>query len=141
MNTIYNLKEVSKLAQAILNEYAGQAVFIFEGNLGAGKTTLIKAMCQELGVTTTVSSPTYNIVNEYDGEKQLVYHMDLYRLKNEGELFDIGIESYLNTPNTFLFVEWGDLLMPFLDSYVLVKLTTEKPENRTCSIELLSKAQ
>lgn len=139
MNTTYNLQEVNKLAQAILKEYAGQAVFIFEGNLGAGKTTLIKAMCLELGVINTVSSPTYNIVNEYDGEKKMVYHMDLYRLKNEGELFDIGIESYLNTPNTFLFVEWGDLLLPFLDSYVLVKLTTDEPDNRICSIELLSK--
>jgi len=134
----YDLTEVSKLAQTILTEYTGQTVYVFDGNLGAGKTTLIKSLCKELGVKTTVSSPTYNIVNEYEGKEYLIYHMDLYRLKNEEELFDIGIESYLNTSKTFLFVEWGDLLLSFLDSYVLVKLTTEDPKNRTCLLKLVN---
>lgn len=133
----YTLEKVPQLAEKILVEYAEQSVFIFEGDLGAGKTTLIKSLCQQLGVETTVSSPTYNLVNEYEAKKQLVYHMDLYRLKDEAELFDIGIESYLSSSNTIIFVEWGDLLIPFLEQYVLVKLTTEEPKSRSCFVKLI----
>lgn len=113
-----------------LIEFSGQEkVFLFDSPMGSGKTTFIKAVCGFLGVTDTMSSPTYSIVNEYNtinGAK--VYHFDLYRLKSTNELLDIGFEEYVNSGN-YLFIEWPELAIPFLDSYVRIIIDTDSDSN------------
>ncbi|CAG5004184.1 tRNA threonylcarbamoyladenosine biosynthesis protein TsaE [Dyadobacter sp. CECT 9275] len=83
-------------------------VWLFQGQMGAGKTTIIKTLCQNLGITTLVHSPTFALVNEYSGpEKEIVYHFDFYRIKDETEALDIGIEEYFDSGH-FCFVEWPE---------------------------------
>ncbi|MGI4875650.1 MAG: tRNA (adenosine(37)-N6)-threonylcarbamoyltransferase complex ATPase subunit type 1 TsaE [Janthinobacterium lividum] len=110
---------------------AGQPVVAFEGEMGAGKTTLIRALCAELGVADDVSSPTFALVNEYrDGRGRPVYHFDFYRIDSEAEAAQLGAAEYFDSGYLCL-VEWparvAGLLPP---SYVLVELTTTGPESR-----------
>ncbi len=85
-------------------------IWLFYGDLGAGKTTLIKAICKQLGVSETVlSSPTFSIINEYRGKDSLVYHFDFYRMRNETEILDLGLEEYFES-NAYCFVEWPERL-------------------------------
>lgn len=91
-------------------------IFVLEGEMGAGKTTLIKAFCQELGVKDPVSSPSFSIINEYrreSGEK--VYHIDLYRIGDEEELYDMGIEEIVDESH-YCFIEWPEKAGNFLPS-------------------------
>jgi len=92
--------------------------------MGSGKTTLIKALCKELGCRDEASSPTYAIVNEYHGE-QLIYHFDLYRLKDEEELMDIGFSDYIES-GAYCLIEWPELALPFLDSYISVDISVNE---------------
>jgi tRNA threonylcarbamoyladenosine biosynthesis protein TsaE len=90
--------------------FAGERkIFLFHAEMGAGKTTLIKALCSRLGVTDQMSSPTYSIVNEYHTEAgKKIYHFDLYRLRNADECLDIGFEEYLSS-NAYCFIEWPEV--------------------------------
>lgn len=105
--------ELGSVAHKLVLEGSETPVWLFEGPMGIGKTTLIKAICAELGVRDTVQSPTFGIVNEYrtDGGK-LLYHFDCYRLKYEEEAFDIGIEEYLDSGNLCL-IEWPERISSF----------------------------
>lgn len=109
-----------------LIEFAkGQRVFLFDAPMGSGKTTFIKSLCSFLGVSDTMSSPTYSIVNEYDTNNMYkIFHFDLYRIKSSEELFELGFEDYLNS-NHFLFIEWPDLAIPYLDSYLRIIIQSE----------------
>ncbi len=115
--------EMHAAAAAGLIAFAGpERVFLFEAPMGAGKTTFIKALCARLGVTDTMSSPTYSVVNEYaTGNHQRIYHFDLYRLKSTPELMDIGFEEYLASGN-YLFIEWPELAVPLIGSHVKVNI-------------------
>ncbi|MFZ1705142.1 MAG: tRNA (adenosine(37)-N6)-threonylcarbamoyltransferase complex ATPase subunit type 1 TsaE [Saprospiraceae bacterium] len=93
----------------ILKSFPNCKIFLLEGNLGSGKTTLVKYFCQKLNYTGMVNSPTYSIINEYEVESQTIYHMDLYRLKNREEVLDIGIEEYFYS-NMYCFIEWPELV-------------------------------
>ena len=107
MEIIFSLDEINSVAKKIISE-TSQKVLLFKGNMGAGKTTLIKALAQELGVTSTTSSPTFSLVNEYQStNNQLIYHFDMYRIKNELEAVNIGIEDYLYSGN-WCFIEWAE---------------------------------
>lgn len=125
------------LAAKQLIEFAGkEKVFFFDAPMGAGKTTFIKAICQFLKVTDTMSSPTYSIVNEYNTENKLkIFHFDLYRLKSSQELFDIGFEDYMNSGN-YVFVEWPEMAMPFVDSYVRIIINSDS-NNRYLRAEII----
>jgi len=107
--------ELVKVASDILQELPASRVFLFSGQMGSGKTTLIKQLCRVLGVTDNVNSPTFTLVNEYatsGGEP--VYHFDLYRLEKETEALDFGMEDYLCSGH-YCFIEWPEkapLLMP-----------------------------
>lgn len=90
-------------------------VFAFYGKMGAGKTTFIKAVCQELGITDTVTSPTFAIINEYAGAGHTIHHIDCYRLKNVREFLDIGGEDYLYSGD-WCFVEWPGIIQSVLPS-------------------------
>ncbi len=101
-------KELQVAAARLLSEFPDRRVFTFTGDLGAGKTTFIKALCKELKVTDATSSPTFAVVNEYRTEQNgAVYHFDLYRMKSLSEVFDTGIEEYLYSGN-YCFIEWPD---------------------------------
>jgi len=105
MELIFKLKNIQEAAQNILKSNPNKVILV-NGKMGAGKTTFIKQLAKELGVTSATSSPTFSIVNEYQGKDSIVYHFDVYRLKNETEALDMGIEEYLYSGN-WCFIEWA----------------------------------
>lgn len=106
--TISEIDELKNTAKELMHAFPEQRVFLFEAEMGAGKTTFIKELAKQLGVTSNLSSPTYSIVNEYKSEKGNVYHFDLYRLKNFNECLDFGMEEYVNSGN-YCFIEWPEI--------------------------------
>lgn len=128
---INNLDELSGAAKALLNFAGEEQIFIFEGDMGAGKTTFIKALCAELGVHENVSSPTFSIVNEYEAGNSSIYHFDFYRIKNLQEAYDIGYEEYFYSGNKCL-IEWPERIEELLpEHYVKVAIAAKSPEQRT----------
>jgi len=103
----YTLKDIDKVAKQIL-KYATFKTFLFKAEMGAGKTTLIKALIKALGCKDVVRSPTFSLVNEYKTNNETIFHFDLYRLENENELYDFGFEDYLQT-NAYVFIEWPEI--------------------------------
>jgi len=118
------LKDIRKVAFEILAQTEGIKILTFTGDLGAGKTTLIKAICEELGVEDIVGSPTFSIINEYRlPNKNPVYHFDCYRLNAERQLNEIGVDEYLFSGH-YCLVEWPELLKNLLpENYVSISLT------------------
>ena len=103
------LEELDKVAAKLL-EIGYPGVWCFHGDLGTGKTTLIKSICLKLGVTSGVTSPTFSIINEYTGRpSERIYHFDFYRLKKETEAYDIGVDEYFES-GQFCFVEWPEFI-------------------------------
>lgn len=110
----YTLDEVPRMAAALLQRYPDCHLFLLTGELGAGKTTLAKAICRALGVREAVTSPTFSIVNEYQRQGgDPVFHIDLYRLESEEEALGIGIEDYLHSPY-YTLVEWPGIIQNLL---------------------------
>ena len=126
------------LAEGRRSDASGQMVWLFEGNMGAGKTTLIKALCRVLGVVSMVQSPTFSIVNEYTThEGKPVYHFDCYRLRNETEALDIGIEEYFDS-GYYCFIEWPDRITALWPAtYYQIRLTADPDNRRTVETELI----
>lgn len=126
------------LAAAELIRFADtQHIFLFEAPMGAGKTTFIKALCTQLGVVDTMSSPTYAVVNEYATRESLrLYHFDLYRLKSSMELLEIGFEEYLDS-GSYLFIEWPELALPLIGSHIKVTIEVNGNIRYLCA-ELIS---
>ena len=106
MKLTYDLTGLDEIAKLIIAK-AKHKTLLFNGEMGAGKTTLIKAVCDFLGVQDNVSSPTFSLVNEYEGDGKLIYHFDFYRIKNEEEAYAIGFEEYEYTSD-YLFIEWSE---------------------------------
>lgn len=107
MEIHFSLDEINDVAKKIISENP-KKVILFHGNMGVGKTTLIKALATELGVSKATSSPTFSLVNEYQAnDNQLVYHFDVYRLNSETEAMDMGIEDYLYSGH-WCFIEWAE---------------------------------
>ncbi|SNR47850.1 tRNA threonylcarbamoyladenosine biosynthesis protein TsaE [Maribacter sedimenticola] len=126
MELIYTEQDLPSIARTIL-EYVDTKILAFYAPMGAGKTTLIKALVRELGSTDNVSSPTFGLVNEYqlDNGELLAYHFDFYRLKDETEALDMGLDDYLQS-NAWIFMEWPE------------KIPNLTPENmHTLKIEIL----
>ncbi|MDN6310878.1 MAG: tRNA (adenosine(37)-N6)-threonylcarbamoyltransferase complex ATPase subunit type 1 TsaE [Flavobacteriaceae bacterium] len=111
--TDYQLKDLDRVADQILKQVTHQKI-IFKGDLGAGKTTLIKALVQKLGSDDLVSSPTFSIVNEYKLKASKIYHFDFYRIENEEEAYDIGFEDYIDA-DAWVFIEWPEKIPHLLD--------------------------
>lgn len=124
-------------AAALLKEFGGCTVWVFTGEMGAGKTTLIKAFCRALRVTDTLSSPTFSIVNEYRTAKDTpVYHFDFYRLKREQEAVDIGVEEYLYS-GQYCFIEWHERIPSLLpEEYIEIRILPEDVNHRTLELVL-----
>ncbi len=111
---IYKIEDLPEVAKKVIASAGTRKIWIFEGEMGAGKTTLIKAICKELGVLSNVQSPTYSIVNEYLTDLgETIYHFDFYRLKNESEALDFGVEEYFDSGNICL-LEWAEKIESLL---------------------------
>lgn len=111
---INNIQGIREAAKAFVNAMRDNTVFAFYGKMGAGKTTFIKAVCEELGVEDVINSPTFAIVNEYlDRNGAPIYHFDFYRIKKEQEVLDIGYEDYVHSGNV-CFMEWPELIEELL---------------------------
>ena len=107
---------------------------LFQGAMGAGKTTLIKALCQKLGVSDRVSSPTFSLVNEYQALEGKVFHFDLYRIEEEHEALDFGIEEYWDS-GAWCFVEWAERIPSLLpSSYTEVQLSVIDATTRSLTV-------
>jgi tRNA threonylcarbamoyladenosine biosynthesis protein TsaE len=107
MELIFQLQDIEKAADSFWHVFPLQRIFAFHGNMGSGKTTFIHALCVIRGVTDTVGSPTFSIINEYRYSGGKIYHMDLYRLKDEGDALRAGVEDVLYSGDLCL-VEWPD---------------------------------
>ena len=124
MNIIFSLDEINEVAQQILAQNLHK-VILFHGEMGVGKTTLIKALAKKIGVKGSTSSPTFSIVNEYQTtDNHIVYHFDFYRLKIETEALDMGADEYFYSGN-WCFIEWAEKipnLIPDLHSVITISL-------------------
>jgi tRNA threonylcarbamoyladenosine biosynthesis protein TsaE len=124
MKIEFNLDEIEAVAKQVL-DVNPEKVILFNGEMGAGKTTFIKALCEQLGVKNPTSSPTFSLVNEYQiADNELVYHFDVYRLKNQNEALDMGIDDYLYSGN-WCFIEWSEKipdLIPEKHSVVIISV-------------------
>ncbi len=128
--TIKHIEELNAVADEIILLTKANSVFCFYGNLGAGKTTLIKLICEKLKVTDSIASPTYPIINEYHYPNGIIYHIDLYRLKSIDEALNIGLEEYLYSGN-LCFIEWPDNFESILpDKHIKIKISKFE-EDRT----------
>lgn len=123
-------------ADKFINLTKGKKIFAFYGSMGAGKTTIIKSICEALGALDTVTSPTFTLVNEYKTSRgESLYHIDFYRIRKTEEVFDFGIEEYLSSGN-YCFIEWPELVTGiFPAGTVSVRITVTDDEQRILDIE------
>ncbi len=126
----YSLKELSQVAGALLKAYGHKPIWAFQAPMGAGKTTLIAAICKEMGITDHVTSPTFAIMNQYDAAGKLVFHMDWYRLQDEKEAHGAGVEAALEQAD-HCFIEWPENAKGLLpDDTQVFQIEILDPEHR-----------
>ena len=133
MEYTYTIQNLPEIAEKVLL-HTSNKILLFYGTMGVGKTTLIKELAKRLGVTETINSPTFSIVNEYEIEDDKVFHFDFYRIKNEEEVLDIGIEEYFDSGH-WIMIEWPEKinnLLPFNNTKI--NLIKNKNESRTINI-------
>lgn len=131
MKTTYTEKDLNKVAETVVSS-VGSKTLCFYGEMGAGKTTLIKAIIKYLGAVDIGNSPTFGIVNEYESAEGelLAYHFDFYRLNDENEALDLGLEDYLNS-DAWIFVEWPEKISSLLpDDVTNIYLETIDEQTR-----------
>jgi len=125
---ISNPSQIRQAAAEFLKAVGDRRVIAFYGPMGVGKTTFIKALCEEKGVADTVNSPTFAIVNEYtDAEGEAIFHFDFYRIKQLAEVVDLGYENYIDSGSLCL-MEWPELIEPLLPDEVLKVYLSEDPQ-------------
>lgn len=130
MEVYFNLNEIKSIAKQVLAQNPNK-IILFHGEMGAGKTTFIKALVQSLGVSEATSSPTFSLVNEYESENgETVFHFDMYRLNSESEAYDMGIDEYLYSGN-WCFIEWAEKIPNLIpEEHSTIHIKTEKDGKR-----------
>lgn len=133
---IQSLEEISSAVRQFVESIGERSIFAFYGSMGAGKTTLIKAICEELGVEDVITSPTFAIVNEYTtGTGKPLYHFDFYRIKKLDEFYDMGGEDYFGSGN-LCFIEWPELIEDVLpEEAVIVNIKEVDDGSRLVTVE------
>lgn len=133
----YSEGEIPEIARELIKQADQERIWCFYGEMGAGKTTLIKAICHELGVIDQMSSPTFAIVNEYlDDHGESIYHFDFYRLKTPQEALDIGIEDYFYS-DSYCFIEWPEKISGLIpESHIDILITSDGPTTRSIEMKL-----
>lgn len=123
MELSFLLEGIDEAVKAVLNAKPNK-VILFNGEMGVGKTTFIKMLCRELGVQEATSSPTFSLVNEYETDSgELIYHFDVYRLKDETEAYDMGMDEYLYS-GAWNFIEWAEKIPSLIpDEHSVIDLT------------------
>lgn len=135
--TFSSVEELPAVARQLLKTYPEERFYAFFGKMGAGKTTLIKELCAQLGVEDNVCSPTFAIINEYSsGEGEPVYHFDFYRLKSLDEAYDLGYEEYFYS-GCYCFSEWTEKIEPLLPEHYLRVAIDEVDAVRTLTAEVV----
>lgn len=134
MEITFSLEELNEVAQQILDQNPNK-VILFHGEMGVGKTTLIKVLAKKLGVTEATSSPTFSLVNEYQASNnQLVYHFDFYRINTETEALDMGVDDYLYS-NNWCFIEWADKIPNLIpDSHSVISISLQADGKRILTL-------
>lgn len=130
MDSIYTLDQTDEIAAQLVQQYASQPVWVFQAPMGAGKTTLIAAIGKALGIQDAMSSPTFSIMNEYDVQGKLIYHMDWYRLESAAEARQAGVEAAMEEADMSL-VEWPEKapnLVP--DNAIVIHIEILDPNRR-----------
>lgn len=134
MEKVFDINSIDEAAKEMLNHVKHKTI-LFYGDMGAGKTTFISALVKALGGKEDVSSPTFSIVNEYQVKDDLVYHFDFYRIENETEVLDIGIEEYFYSDH-WIFIEWPDKIAGILPKEADISyIKVNKDGSRTLKIE------
>jgi len=133
--TIHDESELNLLVDAFLDIARDTKVAFLYGDLGAGKTTFVKSLVKRLGATEEASSPTYSLVNEYEIEGGKLYHVDLYRLNDEEEALDIGIEEYIYSGH-YCLIEWPQVVERLVEEVVTIKIVTNEDESRSVELDL-----
>lgn len=130
MKLEFSINELEEVARKVVSSNPNK-VILFNGEMGVGKTTFIKALCKELGVHELTSSPTFSLVNEYETDKgELIYHFDVYRLKSENEAYDVGMDEYLYS-GAWNFIEWAEKIPSLIpDEHTVIDLTKLPNGNR-----------
>jgi tRNA threonylcarbamoyladenosine biosynthesis protein TsaE len=132
---VTSIAQLPIIASEILSFAQNTRIFLFYGDMGAGKTTLIKALCECLGTTEPVTSPTFSIVNEYKGQSNKIYHFDFYRLKIQTEALDLGYEEYFYS-DAYCFIEWPEKISGLLpENYISIQIKVIDQNTRRIFIE------
>lgn len=137
MRTIHitSQDELPQVAEAVIRSLGRRTVVAFRGEMGAGKTTLIREIAAELGAKDTVTSPTFAIVNQYKAGKERIHHFDFYRIDDQREAYDFGYEEYFYSGDLCL-VEWPEKIEPLLpDNVMTVRITVDSDTARTFEID------
>jgi tRNA threonylcarbamoyladenosine biosynthesis protein TsaE len=138
MQRQFRLDEIHEIAQQLLYEFEAKTSYAFFAEMGSGKTTLIHAICDTLGVKDNVSSPTFSIINEYEieGSNQKVYHMDWYRLKHTEDAIEAGVQDVLMQTEHYSFIEWPEIAADLLPNDC-VKITLSLVDENTRRIDAI----
>ena len=131
---VKSINDLPAAAEKFCDSIANNRIFLFYGEMGAGKTTFIKEICKYLDVQQEVTSPTFAIVNEYECEKySLIFHFDFYRIKKISEIFDIGFDEYIDS-GALVLIEWPEMLGELIpDNHVSVKISLQNDSSRLIS--------
>jgi tRNA threonylcarbamoyladenosine biosynthesis protein TsaE len=134
--TIESIDKIEEVAKEFIKKMGDKKVYAFNGKMGAGKTTFIKAICESMGVQETINSPTFSIVNEYEAKNgDIIYHFDCYRINKIQEALDFGADEYLNSGN-ICFLEWAENIAPLLPDSI-TNVNIEEITNGTRKIEIV----